>query len=254
MENFSELLLQPLENFWSGLAALLPNLLAMLIIIVGGLVVAWIVRVVLGKVLRMASFDVWCDRCGFTAILRKSDIRTSPSGVCASLVFWLLIIIFLMVGMSALQVETINTLNLRFFSYLPRVISAVIILLVGYAIAGFTSRAALIAAVNAGYPYARLVAQGVRLLIVIITFAMALEQLHIAPRIVMAAFSIIFGGIVLAIAIALGVGGVETARKMIEKGAEERKEPPGEGEGGEEGDEGEGPEKKKDEGRDMEFL
>ncbi|MFQ5466455.1 MAG: hypothetical protein ACE5EI_11045 [Thermodesulfobacteriota bacterium] len=252
MENFSELLLQPLEHFWSGLAALLPNLLAMLIIIIGGLVVAWIVRIALGKVLRVASFDVWCDRCGFTAILRKSDIRRNPSGVCAALVFWFLLIIFLMVGMSALQVETINTLNLHFFSYLPRVISAVIILLVGYAIAGFTSRAALIAAVNAGYPYARLVAQGVRLLIVIITLAMALEQLRIAPQIVMAAFSIIFGGIVLAIAIALGVGGVDTARKMIEKGAEEKKEDEDAGAGAGEG--AEGPEKKKDEGRDMEFL
>lgn len=248
MENFSELLLQPLEHFWSGLAALLPKLLAMLIIIIGGVVLAWVVRLVLGKVLRMFTFDVWCDKCGFTAILRKSDISSNPSGVCATLVFWFLVIIFLMVAMSALQVETIDTLNVKFFTYLPRVITAVIIVLVGYAIAGFTSRAALIAAVNSGYPYAKLVAQSVRLLIVVVTFAMALEQLQIAPRVVMAAFSIIFGGIVLALAIALGVGGVDTARKMIEKGAEEKKEDAGADAGPPK------KKKKKDDGRDMEFL
>ena len=62
-----------------------------------------------------------------------------------------------------------------------------------------------------------------RLLLTVLILAMALEQLHVAPNIVTAAFSIIFGGIVIALAISFGVGGIDSARKMIEK-EEERKE------------------------------
>lgn len=246
MENFSELLLGPLENFWAGVVDFVPNLLAMLIIFIGGLVLAWIIRFILQKILAVAAFDVWCDRCGFTAVLRKTDIRSNPSEVCARVVFWFLALIFLMVALSALQVESIDYLNAQFFNYLPSVVSAVLIIIIGYAIAGFVARAALIAAVNSGYPYARLVAQAVRLLIIVLTLAMAFEQLQIAPRIVMAGFSIVFGGIVLALAISLGVGGIDTARKMLEKGGA------GSEEGGGEPSPGTG--EKKDEGRDIEYL
>jgi flagellar motor component MotA len=64
----------------------------------------------------------------------------------------------------------------------------------------------------------------VRLLLIVLILAMALEQLQVAPNIVVAAFSIIFGGIVIALAIAFGVGGIEAARRIIEKGATEKRE------------------------------
>ncbi|HWR73259.1 MAG TPA: hypothetical protein VN604_08815 [Nitrospirota bacterium] len=69
-----------------------------------------------------------------------------------------------------------------------------------------------------------MLAEAVRLLVIVLILAMALEQLNVAPNIVVAAFSIIFGGIVIALAIAFGVGGIEAARKVIEKGALEKQE------------------------------
>lgn len=81
----------------------------------------------------------------------------------------------------------------------------------------------MIAAVNSGYQYAKILAESVRLLLIVLILAMALEQLQVSPGIVIAAFSIIFGGIVLAIAIAFGVGGIEAAKRIIERGSEEKK-------------------------------
>jgi hypothetical protein len=86
------------------------------------------------------------------------------------------------------------------------------------------SRAVLIAAVNSGYRYAKLLAEAVRMLLIVLILAMALEQLQVAPGIVVAAFSIIFGGIVIALAVAFGAGGIDAARKIIEKSSEEKKE------------------------------
>ena len=85
----------------------------------------------------------------------------------------------------------------------------------------------MIAAVNSGYHHAKLIAEAARLLLIVLILAMALEQLQIAPGIVIAAFSIIFGGIVLALSIAFGVGGIDAAKRIIEKGTEEEKEDKG---------------------------
>ena len=237
MENFMDMLFEPINEFLRGFISFLPGLLAMLFILILGLIFAWIVRIVLLRIFKVINFDIWCDRVGLTAIIRKGDVWAKPSEVFGRILFWFLIILFLMIGLSALQLKTIDGLIAQFFLYIPRAFSALLILIVGYIFAGFVSRAVLIAAVNSGYHYAKILAEAVRLLFVVLILAMSLEQLQIAPGIVMAAFSIIFGGIVLALAIAFGVGGIDAAKRIIERGGEERRE-----------------EKKEEVGRDVEHL
>ena len=84
-------------------------------------------------------------------------------------------------------------------------------------------RAVVIAAVNQGIHYARLLAEAVRLLMIVLVLAMALEQLQVAPVIVVAAFSIIFGGIVLALAIAFGIGGHRCRKEDDREGSRGQK-------------------------------
>jgi hypothetical protein len=139
-------------------------------------------------------------------------------------VFWTIMIIAIMAGLNALQVRAVDTLVGQFFLYLPRAFSAILILVFGYVIAGFIGRAVLIAAVNSGYHYAKLLAEAVRLLLTVLILAMALEQLQLAPGIVIAAFSITFGGIVIALAISFGVGGIDAAKRMIDRTEEKRED------------------------------
>lgn len=227
MEKFSEILFQPFRDFWEWLAKFAPNLLAMLIIIAAGIIFARLIKVLLIRTFRTINFDAWSDRVGLTAIIRKGDVWAKPSDFFGYLVYMLLVIAFVMIGLDALQIKAINNLLSQFFQYLPRVFSAILILIVGYIIAGFLSRGVLIAAVNRGYQYAKLLAEAVRLLLIILVLAMALEQLQIATGIVIAAFSILFGGVVLALSIAFGVGGIDAAKRVIEKGPEEKKEEKG---------------------------
>lgn len=236
MENFTDLLFLPLRESWESFVGFVPNLLAMIVIIAVGIFAALVIRYVLARLFLVLSFDKLCDKAGFTAIIRKADLKSSPSEVAARFIFWFLVIAVLMIGLNALQLETIDTLTSVFFQYLPRAVSAALILIIGYTIAGFSSRAVLISAVNCGFHYAKFLAEGVRLLLIVLIIAMALEQLHIAPGIVLAAFSIVFGGIVLALSIAFGVAGVDAAKKIIEKNSEETEV------------------KKEEEGRDMEHL
>jgi len=223
MMEFLSLILEPLQEVFLKFKAFLPNLMAMLVILILGILLARILRAILVRFLKAINFDSWSDRMGVTTLLRKGDLWSKPSLALGSIVFWTLIIVVLMAGMSALKISAIDQLVAQFFMYLPRAFSAVLILIVGYVLAGFISRAVLIAAVNSGYQYAKLLAEAIRLLLTVLIMAMVLEQLQVAPGIVLAAFSIIFGGIVAALAISFGVGGIEAAKRMIEREAVEKR-------------------------------
>lgn len=223
MMDFLNLILEPLQDVLLKFKVFLPNLLAMLVILAFGILLAKLLRIVLVKFLVVVKFDNWSDRMGFTTLMRKGDLWLKPSAVLGAIIFWMLVIVTLMIGLSALQIVAIDNLVGQFFSYLPRVFSAAMILVVGYVVASFVSRALLIAAVNAGYHYARLLAEAVRVLLMLMILAMVMEQLQIATSIVLAAFSIMFGGIVVALAIAFGVGGIGTAKRIIEREIDENR-------------------------------
>ncbi|MHB9102610.1 MAG: mechanosensitive ion channel family protein [Sulfuricella sp.] len=224
MMEFLNLILEPLQEVFLKFKVFLPNLLAMLVIMVLGIVLARLIKVILVKSLIAINFDSWSDRMGFTTLMRKGDLWAKPSATLGAIIFWLLIIVTLMIGLSALNIPAIDNLVEQFFSYVPRVFSAAMILIVGYVLAGFISQGVLIAAANSGYHYAKLLAEAIRTLLMVLILAMAMEQLQIAPSIVLAAFTIIFGGIVTALAISFGVGGIDAARRMIEKEAAETKD------------------------------
>jgi hypothetical protein len=223
MSDILNLILEPLTEVFHKLREFLPNLLAMLVILIVGITSARILRAVLVRLLKAIKFDAWADRMGVTSLLRKGDLWAKPSIALGAIFFWVLIIFVLMTGLSALKIAAIDNLVAQFFAYLPRAFSAILILVTGYVLAGFLSRAVLIASVNKGFHYARLLAEGIRLLLTVLILAMVLEELNVAPGIVLAAFSIIFGGIVAAIAIAFGVGGIDAAKRMIERETPEKR-------------------------------
>lgn len=224
MNSFFKLIFDPLKEVYLKFIEFLPNLLAMLIIIFIGIVIARVIKALLVHTLKAVKFDSWSDRMGLTSAMRKGDLWSKPTEVLGVVTFWVLIVIAVMAGLSTLKVQAIDSLVASFVMYLPRAISAFLILVFGYIIAGFVGRAVVIAAVNQGFHYARLLAEAVRVLLIVLVLAMALEQLQVAPVIVVAAFSIILGGIVLALAISFGVGGIDAAKRIIEKEAVDRKE------------------------------
>ncbi len=224
MGNFIQLILEPLKEVYLEFIKFLPKLLAMLIVVLIGIFAARVVRAVLMKFMKAIKFDSWSDRMGLTGVMRKGDLWAKPSVALGSIVYWVLIIVAVMAGLSALRLQAIDNLVSSFVLYLPRALSAVVILVFGYIVAGFIARAVLIAGVNKGYHYAKIVAEAIRLLLIVLILAMAMEQLQVAPSIVLAAFSIIFGGIVLTLSIAFGVGAIETVKKIIEKETAAKKE------------------------------
>ncbi|GAO37291.1 hypothetical protein SCT_2710 [Sulfuricella sp. T08] len=223
MMDFLSLILEPLHEVFFKFKVFLPNLLAMLVIMALGIILARLIKLILVKSLIAINFDSWSDRMGFTTLMRKGDLWAKPSSTLGEIIFWLLIIVTLMIGLSALKIPAIDNLVEQVFGYMPRAFSAAVILIIGYVLTGFISQGVLITAVNSGYHYAKFLAEAVRTLLMVLILAMAMEQLQIAPSIVLAAFTIIFGGIVIALAISFGVGGIDAAKRIIEKETAEKR-------------------------------
>lgn len=217
MDEFIDKFLEPLRVFFDKLLAAIPYILVMLIILIIGLIIAAGLRHFTYKVLTALRFEEWSKQTGFSSFIEKSGVRSDPARFISLFVYWITLLTFIMAGLGSLQITAAKTLASGFFLYLPKFFSALLLIILGYYVSGFLSRAALIAAVNAGVEYSKFLSNLVRLFILVFTFAMALEQLQIAPKTVTVAFSIFFGGIFLALAIAFGTGGRDMARRILEE-------------------------------------
>jgi hypothetical protein len=217
----------PLKDFLQRLIAFLPNLLSSFVIFILGLVLGWILKKIIVKLAKLFKIDHFCSKIGMTEALEQVGIKGSPSRFLGRIFYWLAVIIFTIIALYALKVPAIENVLEQFVLYLPNIFIAALLIIVGYLLGNFVGRTILIAAVNAGMRFASLLARGVKILIFVFAFAMALEQLGIGRNIVVVAFSILFSGIVLALALAFGLGGKDIAKDYLEKrfkGEEEKED------------------------------
>jgi hypothetical protein len=215
-DQVGQTLYQSTVGVLSRLASLLPGMLALLVAVLFSLVLAWLIGLVLRSVLRAIRFDERLEGWGLTGLAEYSP-RHSPTLLVTRVVAWAIVLSGLVLGMGAVE-ETLNSqLTVRLFEYLPNVAAAILVLIVGTVVARYLARSVLIEAVNMNLQYARLLSVGVKWLVMVCTIAMALDHLQIGSDIVHLAFGILFGGIVLALALAVGLGSKELVSRSLER-------------------------------------
>jgi Conserved TM helix len=207
------------------IATLLPGILAFILALLIFLVLAWAFAAMIRALLKSLHFDERFGR-GTDAIAEWSPTNT-PTTLATRIVFWGLVAIGMLVGASAFEAASAEpAVSAYMFNNLPHIIGAVIIFFVGNIIARFLSRSVLITAVNLNLHYASLLATGAKWLVLILTAAMALDHLSIGGQIVDLAFGILFGGIVLALALAVGLGSRDLVSRSLEREAAKPVEAP----------------------------
>jgi preprotein translocase subunit Sss1 len=209
-------LTQAYQNLVHMIAEFLPRLLVMLVIFMVGLLLAFALKYILRALLHLTKLDRLSEETGASRVLRMAALP-SMTELLSQSVFWITIAGFLLIGISVLGVAGLQEQISRLFLLLPAVFVAILILFLGLLAANFLSRAALLAAVNSGYPSPKLLSFSVRFVIWTLALSMALEELGVARQTVIAAFSIVFGAVMLAMAIAFGFGGQYLARQFLEK-------------------------------------
>lgn len=216
--HMSEALHQSVYRVLSQLIAMLPGILAFFVALVifslVGALVSWILR----RCFSWAKLD--------SRIARKGGVEwtptTSPSEIIARASFWGCVFLGLVIGVSAFDTSyaTGTALPISLLPYLTRAVGAALLLIAGILIARFLARSVLISAINAQLQYARILSLGVKWLVLVLTAAMVLDHLQVGGNIVELAFSILFGGIVLTLALAVGLGSRDLVSRSLESHVE----------------------------------
>jgi hypothetical protein len=224
----AEAILNTLRETWSGyvdgLQLVIPRLLAMISVVAAGWLIAALARAVTARALGWLRVSRLAERTGTAELLRKAELPPAER-LAASAVFWVLFLGFLLAGFDALGFKTLAALRSEVGHLVPRVLGGLLILAVGLVLANVVWRIVLLAAVNAGWPSARLVGGAVYFLLVTIAAAMALDHIGLARPIVLTAFAIVVGAAMLAIAIAIGVGAGPLVRRLLDERLASRSRP-----------------------------
>ncbi|MFA5354149.1 MAG: hypothetical protein WC291_07960 [Thermodesulfovibrionales bacterium] len=219
------LVVGPIEVFLQKVILFLPNLFSAISILIIGILGGWLVKAILTRVLRLFRLDEITEKWGMGRIMEKGGMRGPFSAMTARFAGWLTFLFFLLISLGSLNIFAAERLFERFLLYLPNIFIAVIIFFIGYILSNFFGRAALITSVNAGLKVSRVIGSGVKLSIILFSISIALEQLGIGRETMLIAFAILFGGVVLALALAFGLGGRSIARDYLgKKFAKEEKE------------------------------
>ncbi len=206
----------PLRELGQEAVASLSSLLGILILILLGLIVGWLAKEITYRLLRALRFDRLCDHMGVGHIVERSGLARSSSYLVGQIVQGVIIFTAFLAGLNALGTPLTRNLVERFFLYLPHLLAACLVLVVGGLISRFLSRSVLIAAVNANLPSARWLAGLTRFFVLVLTTVAALDELGISRTTIIVTFAILFGGMVAAAAIAVGLGTRELVRDFLE--------------------------------------
>ncbi len=205
----------------TSLASFLPGFVAFLVSVLVAALLGWLLAAACRRVLQWFKFDQRLERVGFETLAEWSPAR-SPTLLAGRMLFWTVLLIGALVGISALDATQTSSVTGRLLTYLPNVFVAVLLLVAGSVLARLLSRGVLISAVNMQLQSARLMSLGVKWLVLVLTAAMALNQVSIGGTVLTLAFGILFGGIVLAMALAVGLGSKDVVSRTWERQAEKR--------------------------------
>jgi hypothetical protein len=218
---------EAMSRLGAVLAEDLPGIVAMAVVVLAAVVLAFVVRAAFRFALARIGFDRRAREWGMTSGGVPAPGH-EPSALFAAGAFWFVIAAGVSIALAVLGASTTSALGLQLLALLPRIVIGALVMLVGVGVARFLERGVLIGAVNQGIRQARLLAWGVKWVVITLAAAMALEHAGIGGSLPAIAFAILVGGAVLAAALAVGFGARDAVARALEGHEEER--PNGKGE------------------------
>ena len=217
--HMSDALHQSLYRVLSLLIAILPGILAFFVALGVFTLIGMALSALLRRGLAWVKFD---DRLSRDRVNVDWTPSTSPAALVARASFWGCVLLGLIIGVSAFDASyaTGAPLPISLLPYLTHAVGALLLLVAGSLVARYLARSVLIGAVNAQLQYARFLSLGVKWLVLVLTAAMVLDHLQIGGAVVELAFGILFGGIVLTLALAVGLGSRDLVSRSLESHVE----------------------------------
>jgi small-conductance mechanosensitive channel len=217
MQQQFDVFVTSLTTFWTQLAGFVPQLLAALVLLFVGWLLANVVRTGVMKLLDVLKFDMLAEKTGIEAFLKQGNLDVSLSRLMAKLAYWIIIFIVVVTVANSLGLHMVAELFNKVVLYIPNIIVAILVLVFGVLVARFINRMVFAYLNNIGVQGALTLSTLTEYATIIFVVFVALEQLDIGTNLLTAAFQIGFGAIGLAFALAFGLGGRDWAASVIKK-------------------------------------
>lgn len=210
-------IVESLRLTWFQVVHFTPRLLAAILFLVLGWLVAALVRRGLVRLLQLLRVDVAAERAGVEDFLLRGGVRFTTVTLIGQVVYWGLLLVIVLVVLNVLGVPASATLVERMAGYLPNVLVALLIIVFGSMLARFVSGAANTWLNNVGAQGAAPISMLAQAAILVFVTTLALEQLQIGGQVLVSAFQLAFGGLCLALALAFGLGGRDWAADILKR-------------------------------------
>jgi hypothetical protein len=204
--------LDRLRESLTQVADIVPALIGALVILFAGYLLATLIERGTERILRRVHLNQALERGGVMQAVERSGSHFNPTHVIANLLFWLVMFVVIIIAANAVGIPSLGNVFSELFSYIPSVMAAIVIMIVGIVLGRFVGGLILASAggIQGGPTLARVGRWGV----VVLAVFMALQELGIATEIVTTAFAILFGAVALALSLSFGLGNRELAGEV----------------------------------------
>lgn len=217
IQNWGDVFTQSLQSVWYGVANFVPNLVVALIIFAIGWVLAALVERLVESILKAVKLDSGLRSAGMEDVVKRAGYNLNSGMFVGTLCRWFVIVVFLMASFDVLGLSRANDFLKDVVGYLPEVIVAVLVLLIGAVVARAMQKV-VVASAKAGHLHvAELAGRVTKWAIWIFAILTALYTLGVAPGIIQTLITAVFAGGALAFGLAFGLGGKDAASRVIER-------------------------------------
>jgi hypothetical protein len=212
-----DMLVDATREFLHQTAIFLPKLLLALVVVLLGWLIAKAVRFAVARALRAMNFGVLTERAGTDEFLRQAGMRGDTCSLFGLVAFWIVVLASLMIAFNFLELTYITDLVQRAELFTPKLLIAMLILIFGSYCARFVGQAVQNFCMQAQIPDADMLARIARYIIMTLVVMIALSHVEIGGDIVQRTFLIILAGLMLAFALAFGLGGKDWAASLLQR-------------------------------------
>lgn len=207
-------IMEPLNEMLGALTQNWPRLLATLLILIGGWVIAKLLKMALIKGLRLIRLDKVAKKAGIEDFLEKGGIKKDSIEVLGALLYWIALIVMLVMVLGIWNIDI--GLSSTLVPFLPRIFAALVILILGLFIASLIGDLVRATAANAEVGYAFVLSKIIRWIIVVFVVLTSVQQLKIETELISMGFIVILGSLGLGLALAIGLGAKDIVARKLE--------------------------------------
>jgi hypothetical protein len=216
MQNF-DVLMEPVRELLRQVGFMLPRLAVAVVVLVAGWLLAKGVRLGVVKTLRAINFHVLTERAGVDGFLQQGGTQKDTTDIFGAIVYWLVILAALVIAFNGLGLTQVTELLTRVMLFLPRVLVALLLVVFGAYFGRFMGNAVKIYFRNVGVADATLLGHAVQWVVLVFVILLAIDHLDIGGGLIQRTFLILLGGVVVALALAFGLGGREHAARLLSR-------------------------------------